>query len=201
MTTITKHRRLKITAAFVFALALGQSAVGSGDYKAGSLPVKKIIDATVYCPVPTGKSPDADMAQFQVGPKDCKAEELGPICRILIMTQLKCTWDRLELGGQVVKSSVWHGQGYSEGSFAVANEGYDTGQLPSGDYYLSRWSEFMLPGEIVAIWAPVFGTGGLSGIAGQATVNCDAPAKVQTDDGEKILEKCSVKGWYSLPAG
>jgi hypothetical protein len=159
------------------------------------------ISATLKCPIPGAPHVNPDVstaATYLTAPgidsiADCDMSELGPMCTTLIMTRITCTWEDMDLGGQELTQSLWHGQGYREGDIAIAEEGYDSGLLASGDRYLSRWSEFQLPEKTIAIWKLVFGTGGLSGITGQAVIEC--PPAVGTS-----IETCSIKGWYSLPS-
>jgi hypothetical protein len=158
------------------------------------------ISATLKCPIPRaqGVSPEVSTAAtYLVAPgvesiNDCDLSKLGPICTTLIMTRITCTWEDMKFGDQELTQSLWHGQGYREGDVAVAEQGYDSGQLASGDRYLSRWSEFQLPNKTIAIWSPVFGTGKLAGIAGQAVIECPPAEGVS-------IETCTVQGWYSLP--
>jgi hypothetical protein len=161
---------------------------------------RKVISATLKCPIPRAPGVSEDVstaATYLAGPgfkkmADCDPAELGPICTTLIMTRITCTWEDMKFGEQELSESLWHGQGYREGDIAVAEEGYDSGLLASGDRYLARWSEFQLPGKTIAIWNPIFGTGKLAGINGQAVIECP-PAEGSS------IETCTVRGCYSLP--
>ena len=187
-------------AASLLATACKSDSLNASD-SADKLASKVEISATLKCPIPGAKGVDpavSTAATFLTAPgietmADCDTNELGPLCTTLIMTRITCTWEGMELGGQTLKDSLWHGQGYREGDIAVAEEGYDAGLLASGDRYLSRWSEFQLPDKTIAIWILTFGTGGLTGITGQAVIEC--PPAVDTS-----IETCQVKGWYSLPS-
>jgi hypothetical protein len=158
------------------------------------------ISATLTCPIPgLADEKVATASVYLAAPgfdriEDCDLNELGPICRTLIMTRITCTWENMKLGDQELTESLWHGQGYREGAIAIAEEGYDSGLLPSGDRYLSRWSEFQLPDKTIAVWTPVFGTGNLAGITGKAVIECPPAPKGSP------TETCSVKGCYSLPS-
>lgn len=162
--------------------------------------IKGTIAATLKCPIPMAKGISPDVSTATVYPTapgienmtECDMQELGPLCTSLIMTRITCTWENMTLGGQELTESLWHGQGYREGTIAVAEEGYDSGILPSGDRYLSRWSEFQLPDKTIAVWRLVFGTGKLAGITGQAVIECPPAEGVS-------IETCTVEGWYSLP--
>lgn len=181
-------------------MAACKSVSATASEESGAQGDKLEISATLKCPIPRapGVSPDVSTAATYLATPgidsiaDCDVSELGPLCTTLIMTRITCTWEDMNLGGQAVTQSLWHGQGYREGDIAVAENGYDSGLLASGDRYLSRWSEFQLPEKTIAIWDLVFGTGDLSGITGQAVIEC--PPAVGTS-----IETCSVKGWYSLP--
>jgi hypothetical protein len=195
-------KKVKTAAGTLSALLLGACVNGEAPAAdaAGVRGARVEISATLKCPIPMAKDVSKDVAtaaMYLAAPgiesmKDCDPGELGPICTALIMTRITCTWENMNLGGQELTESLWHGQGYSEGEIAVAEEGYDSGLLASGDRYLSRWSEFMLPGKTIAVWRLVFGTGSLAGIAGQAIVECPP-------SGGASVETCTVKGWYSLP--
>lgn len=195
----------RLTIPAVIAVSLLASACQSGSVNASDTadkPGTRVeIAATLKCPIPGAKGIDpavSTAATYLTAPgidsmADCDMAELGPLCTTLIMTRITCTWEGMQLGGQTLKQSLWHGQGFREGDIAVAEEGYDAGLLVSGDRYLSRWSEFQLPDKTIAIWNLVFGTGGLAGITGQAVIECP-PAEGSS------IETCNVKGWYSLPA-
>lgn len=153
------------------------------------------ITARLNCPIP-GKVPEnvSKAVAFKVGPTPCDYAELGDICRTLIMTEITCTWDGLELGGQTISKSLWHGQGYTEGdgSKSVVTSGYDWGVAANGDNYLSRWTETMAPELIKATWTLVSGTGSLQGITGVATIECEPPKPTDS------VEECVVTGSYTL---
>ena len=194
-------KRITILAiAFAFLSVACVSGGATADGQTQTQHTKTEVSATVRCPIPRapGVSPDVSQAAtYLVAPgiesiSDCDTGELGPICTTVIMTQITCTWEDLVLGDQEVTQSLWHGQGYREGDIAVAEQGYDSGLLASGDRYLSRWSEFQLPDKTIAIWNLVFGTGKLAGISGQLVIECP-PAEGAS------IETCSAQGWYSLP--
>jgi len=154
------------------------------------------IDATLRCPIP-GKNPESvsKAVSYHVGPSPCDYATLGKICRTLVMTEITCTWEGFELGGEPVTKSLWHGQGYWEGdnSKAVVTSGYDWGTTTHGDNYLSRWTEVITAESIAANWTLVHGTGGLQGVTGNATIVC--PPTKPTD----TMEVCKVSGTYELP--
>lgn len=160
---------------------------------------KHTISATLSCPIPgaNGVSPDVSTATVYLAAPgietidECDLASLGPICSSLIMTNITCTWENMALGNQILTESLWHGQGFKQGDIAIAEEGYDSGILPNGARYLSRWSEFQLPGKTTAVWTLEFGTEELAGITGQATIECPPSSG--------SIEVCSVNGWYSLP--
>jgi len=160
------------------------------------------ISATLKCPIPNSnenlQTPDAQTKTYFVMGSPCSPESAGTrgeFCRALIMTQLTCTWEGFELGGQVISKSLMHGQGYMEGDYSKASvdNGYDWGQTAAGDQYLARWIETMSPTSITGTWTLTQGSGALEGISGEAFITCEVP---KAGD---IVEVCQATGSYSLP--
>jgi hypothetical protein len=180
---------MAITGVLVVGASLGISAFSNSD-------TSNRISATLKCPIP-GRNPESvsKAVAYHVGPAPCDYATMGDICRTVIMTEMTCNWEGLELGGEPVTDSLWHGQGYTEGDGvnSIVTSGYDWGVTASGDNYLSRWTEIIAPDLITAEWTIVFGTGSLQGIVGEAAIVCDPPPG-PTDK----IEVCSVTGSYSL---
>jgi hypothetical protein len=193
------HKCVLLALATIMA-SCGDQTPGSGSTSADVPTMKAPASSTpftakVSCPIPVRDkpTPTASITVWPVGPTPCDESTLGEACRLVAMTQLQCSWDGLTLGGQAVTTSMWHGQGYLQGSTGAVTTGYDWGTAANGASYLSRWTETITPEKITAKWTLVLGTGTLTGIAGQAAIDCAPPKSGDT------VEVCSVTGSYSLP--